>query len=338
MTLIVSIWLSEGFVAQITDRQLTTQSDGRPFDNLSNKTLIYWAKDAIVSMAYTGPAYIEDRPTDSWIAWKLWGKPLDDFEKIRGGLMTRVPPVQYHIGQAIKLLEAELKTSEIARQKNSGFELHIVGWKWKLGKNALRGKKRPLQVGWMIRQEQGGGMATQHTARKFQPGLALHASPDTNISRLQLQQILEGILRVVVNNLELPMVDRSRKIEDEIVKSIRDIAAVNPFVGTNCMSVLIAPPHLERLVRVRFFPDKVYRACDLGVTSTPEQDEASFCPWIIGPSSTMAPQVVVGDGWTFQLGPFEVQLDGKPSEIIFDGRAHTVKMGFSSQTRPRRPR
>ncbi|MGB6689892.1 MAG: hypothetical protein WBE76_18805 [Terracidiphilus sp.] len=133
------------------------------------------------------------------------------------------------------------------------------------------------------------------------------------------------------------MVDKSRQIEDEVVKSIRDFASVNPLVGSNCMSVLIAPPHREALVRVRFFAEKVQLARNLGMESAPEEYEASFSPWIIGPSSTMAPQIVVGDGWSFELGPFRVELDGKPAAPVFDGKSRKVRVGFSNHVRPPRP-
>jgi hypothetical protein len=73
MTAIVNILWQDPFVAQITDRKLTNQA-GKSFDELSNKTLVYWARDAIVCMAFTGPAYMGNRPTDSWIARQLWGK------------------------------------------------------------------------------------------------------------------------------------------------------------------------------------------------------------------------------------------------------------------------
>ena len=276
MTLIVSCLCWERFVAQITDCQVTTL-DGRKFDELSNKTLVYMAKDAIVSMAFTGPAYIDDWPTDCWIAWKLWGKPLDRFRETGGGFTTRVPPLQYQIGQAIRLLEGELKASEIARKK-SAFELNIVGLKWKLGKNALQGGKRTVPAQWTIVQERGGGIATQYFAPKSRPGIRLHAVPDTNISRATLQEMSEHVRRILVSDAE----DKPRQIEDDIVKSIRDIAALNPFVGSNCMSVSIVR-HRHPLVRIRFFPSALYRARDLGMKSASEGQVASFSPWIIAP-------------------------------------------------------
>jgi hypothetical protein len=336
MTLIVSCLYSESFVAQITDRRVTTQS-GKPFDELSNKTLIYWAKDAIVSMAYTGPAYIEDWPTDAWIAWKLWGKSLDRFNNTGGGNIIRVPPHQYHIGQAIRLLESELKASEIARTK-SAFELHIVGWKWKLGKSSLKGKKRPIPVQWMMVQKPDNEIKTQYIAHKRHPLLALHAAPDRNITIDNLEGISERIRRSLADSRGAPWEDRSRKIEDEVVKSIRDVAAANPFIGQDCMSVLIAPPHRQPFVRVRFFTESVYRARDLGVKSAPEQYEASFSPWIIGPSSAMAPQLILAEWSVINLGPFKVRLEGKKTEPVFTGKGHIAVQGFFDYPRPRRPR
>jgi hypothetical protein len=331
MTLIVSCLRWERFVIQITDRQLTTL-DGRKFDELSNKTLVYMAKDAIVSMAYTGPAYIEDWPIDCWIAWKLWGKPLDRFRETGGGFATRVPPLQCHIGQAIRLLESELKASEIAREKRA-FELNIVGLKWKLGKNALQGKKRTVPAQWKIVQERGGEITTQYFAPIYRPGFRLHAIPDTNISMAQLQGMSGRVRRILEGDAE----DKPRQIEDDIVRSIRDIAALNPFVGSNCMSVSIVR-HRHPLVRIRFFPSAPYRACDLGMESVPEGYEASFCPWIISPTVAIAPQISVGGWWAFEWCGVRVQVEANQNEIIFDPRTRTATQGFSDHIRPRRPR
>lgn len=47
-----------------------------PFDPEANKTIVYVARDAIVSIGYTGRAYLEGRPTDQWIAEQLIGEEV----------------------------------------------------------------------------------------------------------------------------------------------------------------------------------------------------------------------------------------------------------------------
>src|SRR5208337_1465023 len=76
------------FTMQVSDRLITeirpadraTNQPGasRPFDALSNKSIVFRAQNAIVSMAYVGSAYLDGKPTDEWIAEQLWGEPLTD--------------------------------------------------------------------------------------------------------------------------------------------------------------------------------------------------------------------------------------------------------------------
>lgn len=337
MTLIVNMLWNDTFVAQVTDRLLATQK-GEPFDALTNKTVVYWAKDAIVSMAYTGPAYIGNWPTDSWIAWKLCGKVLDNFLTTGGILIMRHPPVQHQIGQVVRLLEAELSMSELAHLKNA-FALTIVGWKWKIQKKRrITGKHKPLQVLWTIAKEKGGPLKAEYMPRKYLPGVRFSTAPDENMSRDKLHELSERIALVAKNFRELSMDDKSRLIENEIVRSIREIAIANPFVGTNCMSVLIAPPLIRPIIRIRFLTEEVQNARRLGMESAPESHEASFRPWIIGPNFIMPPQIFTGEWEKVALGPFTVEIHGRPTPVAIDGERKMVVIGSSGHVRPPRPK
>jgi len=102
----------ERFVLLVEDR-LVTDPTGREFDALANKNIIYLARDAIVCMGYTGPAFIGKLPTDSWIVWKLCEQnPPSEFLKraieADGGVLIGKRPSR-DIGQAVTLLENELK-------------------------------------------------------------------------------------------------------------------------------------------------------------------------------------------------------------------------------------
>jgi hypothetical protein len=68
------------FTMQVSDRLISTehQRTDPPEYALSNKSIVYLALNAIVSMGYVGTAYLEGRPTDEWIAERLWGERLKD--------------------------------------------------------------------------------------------------------------------------------------------------------------------------------------------------------------------------------------------------------------------
>jgi len=79
------------------------------FDASSNKSIIFWARDAIVSISYTGPAYIGPLTTDGWIAQKLTGVDVSEKFGMRGFPLSH----WLDIGQASMLLLRELTRSEV---------------------------------------------------------------------------------------------------------------------------------------------------------------------------------------------------------------------------------
>src|SRR5437870_4953387 len=79
MTLILTR-ASALYVLQVTDRLITRGA--APFDALSNKNIIYSATNALVTMAYTGHAFIGDVPTDQWIVETLTKHTFDRDRKV----------------------------------------------------------------------------------------------------------------------------------------------------------------------------------------------------------------------------------------------------------------
>src|SRR5215204_1184767 len=71
MTLVLSLANSTRFVLQVSDRLLTNTRNRREFNSVSNKTLVYFARDALVAIGYCGLACIDGFPTDQWIAQVL---------------------------------------------------------------------------------------------------------------------------------------------------------------------------------------------------------------------------------------------------------------------------
>jgi hypothetical protein len=303
MTQIVSILSIGSFVMLVEDR-LVTNPRGEPFDDLANKNVIYWALDAIVCMGYTGPAYIGNLPTDSWIIAKLTGLPT-----YHGGVRWGPVPQLLYIGQAITLLEKELHTSEVAALKDN-FELVIVGWQWNRGR-ARRGRLHSVPVGWLIRKPRGGTFAVTRLERYcYWPRNSKSiAVPDENMSRPEIDELWNR-LRELSRDRTLPPEEHLRTHEQAIVDAIRSVSDRNRYVGKNCLSILLAPPHRRAFGRVRFFPHKHYSATDLGIENAQPQYPAAFAPWIIGHNMIMSPQAIVGDAWEMHMGPFSILVEG----------------------------
>jgi hypothetical protein len=332
MTQIISALRRDRFTLQVADRLVTTEK-GRQFDDLANKSIIYWARDAIVSMAYTGSAFVGNIPTDSWIALKLCGEDPPGRRNLLEGWMRYGKIPSMDIGQAIRLLEKELKLSEIATQ-NANFTLVIVGWKWKCGNHVPVGRRGPLLMGCRIHKPYGGRFAIQYLPRYWQweTNSKFIADPDGNMSTVEFEELCDSIRNITVNNRRTPIEQRLRMYEQAIVDAIRAVSARNQYVGQNCMSILLAPPHHRAFVRVTFFPHKHYSARDLGVATAPPEYLAAFTPWIIGQNFVWSPQINVGGSCVLRMGPFQVHLEG------FEGGSIGGKSmsGLHGQRRPPR--
>lgn len=317
MTLIVS-QLCRGFVAQVTDRLVVTQQYGAPparFDPLANKNIVYLARDAIVSIAYTGLAFIGQLSTDDWIVEKLTRiNPLEEF-----GIRTGSLPQWLDIGQAMRLLEGELNNSEVARN-NANFDLVITGWKWKNGRRSPEGRRQPVPMAWWLQKPANSRFESfQHLKRHWHWSgrVYFHSAPDSNFSPEQLG-VLGDKARAAKPDL----------IEQTIVDAVREVSFQNPYVGPNCMSILLAPPQVRAYARIKFFQYERHTARLQSQNFISDDLPAAYSPWIIGNGLAAKPSAFLGTGWHFQMGPFTIELIG------FDtGRLSAL----SHQRRPRRP-
>lgn len=117
---------------QVSDRLVT--KGGGTYDPRANKSLLYYARNALVAMSYTGLAYVDGVPTDHWIAERLVGTSLPDPTK--PGMMGyyRIQPLE--IGRALNVLCEELHRV-FSRMPPLPFPTNIVvaGWKWKRGRS-----------------------------------------------------------------------------------------------------------------------------------------------------------------------------------------------------------
>jgi len=307
---------------RLVTADLSAGGSAKP-DALANKNVIYQARDAIVCMGYTGPAYIGNLPTDSWIAEKLTG--ID--ASVNFGTRIGSLPQWLDIGRAIKLLERELRASEVATLRPN-FELVVVGWQWSQGRRGRRRNRPAVPMAWLIRKPYGKTFEpAERLPRRWHftkgSGAYFIVKPegDRNLSPAELEA-LAGMLR------QIPPDPQGREYEQTIVEAIRTVSARNQYVGPNCMSVLLAPPHLCAFVRVRFFPQGQSTARLVGRDFVSLEFPAAYSPWIVGQGIAMQPAVIVGGGWEIGMGPFKVVLDGVDTKGV---------SGMSSQHRPSRP-
>ena len=285
-------------VIHVSDRLLTFTHPIRPFDESSNKVLLYLCADAIVTVAYTGAAYIGSTPTDVWIAQQLIGKKIERHETF--GL-----PVELEhrtIASVIEALRSSLE-SAVPVKVAPKVELLIAGWRWGRRKRPQRPQPFVAALYW-----NGNSMATMIPPRYwwFKRGRdeALGALPKANMGRVRLQEVMKQ-----VNQCSTDV-----EMRDVLARTVRETSVENPTVGKDCMSVMIPPPH-RRCVEVEYLPAD--QATPRGV---------AYSPWVITPSYIHRPSVLFG-GWEIHSEGWTIYLKDE-----FRGFA-----AWALQTRPRRP-
>src|SRR5215216_6024666 len=99
MTLVLSLANSRRYVLQVSDRLLTLTGGGQEFDPMSNKSLVYFARDALVVIGYSGLAYIDRTSTDEWIAQVVTDVVFPQTGERRGALRFGSRDRVFDIGQ-----------------------------------------------------------------------------------------------------------------------------------------------------------------------------------------------------------------------------------------------
>jgi len=278
MTLLLAHAARYGAI-HVSDRLLTLASPTRPFDQFSNKAVLYLCTDAIIALAYTGVAYIGNRPTDDWIAQQLIGNQLPEHETF--GLPMTVE--HRDIGSAIEILRSHLD-SDLPRHETRKVEVLISGWKW--GQRSKGRRPEPFVAALLWNGER---MVTHIPPRYwwFKRGRdeALGALPVSNMSRLRLEELMKRVTRC----------SDDIGIRDVLVEATRAVSAENAMVGEDCMSIMIPPPHLRR-VEIEFIS---------GGRNSPHGEV--YSPWVITPNYVHRPSVLFGGweihsaDWTFYL-------------------------------------
>lgn len=309
MTLILAFaWPTHVF--QVTDRLLTDTSEQKPFDPMANKNVIYRARDAIVSMAYTGHAYINGIPTDQWIVEKLRGEAFPQQERMMA--VSFGPNLHWmDVGQSIQHLQTELNRVLDANARQS-FQLMVVGWK-------RERRKRCAPILWCSEYHASSGqLETNRRPRDWQysSNYPIVGAPDANVSLAELKAAMARIKPT----------RSTEEIEEVLEDTIRKVSQNNNMVGPNCMSIHLPHPNLSPVVKATYRPLQPGQA----IMYTDEWRRtipAAYSPWLLGSNTTVTPAIVVGKGWRFGLDSFEVQFDGPESP----GGPEGV---FSRQDRP----
>lgn len=292
MTLITAK-ASQWFAIQVTDRLLTRA--GAEFDPVSNKNVIYEAPDVLVAIGYTGDAYLDELPTDEWLAQTLIGETFGSGEGRATAIRFGPLPHWRHIGPALEMLRVRLvEALQRVNARDRRFELMVTGWQWQ-----RRRRPRPI----LLSLEKPPGVTT-FTVRRSPRHLGLGGfffgiTPEQNVSA-------DELLRMRIALRDVHSADDAERI---LVNTVREVATRNPVVGPHCMSILIPPPWHPH-VRVRYVSEEVPtvgirgRNDNLVRATAP----AAYSPWVIGPRLVAAPSIMAGPT-ELGLGRYSVRLE-----------------------------
>jgi hypothetical protein len=298
------------YVLQVSDRLVSTRRPGQPLsehDPKFNKHILFLAKDAIVAIGMSGVAYIENVPTDQWLASVLTGEQ-PSAPQGGPGRGTRMqlfgrrlfPSGWLDIGAAMRRMAVRLSETfpRLSRQeRESGLYLSVAGWQgrwrwsqdggelqrlrpilhrvWPNATQTFLVEGRPRYWGW---ESQQFGL---DAVPKLPPDVLANlitelSSPPNNVLT---DDVAEGILLTAMRRLS-QMPERG--------------------VGNDYLSVSLNV-HREPIVRIRYHPGS--------------PTSGFYTGWLVTPSVVQPPQnvhVSQGISTTMRAGIISISFEGPP--------------------------
>ncbi len=263
MTAIINtIW--GGRICQVVDRQISL-GGVQVVDSQSNKICIVLAKDALVSMAYTGVAVAHGSWLDCVIANKLAHRSLD-FSLTQPGSSYLARPINIIVRELATNLNGILNSDDRARLDN--LKLSIVGWHigkemrpftWELyrGPKENNGNRyfkiRHHKVGKFLRQCPGG----------------LWGETIGDVGKSIDEQLME-----------LKAVDgwTHDDVERHIRKAIVQRSTETITVSADCVAVQLDPCDSDGEVQFTYYPG-----------DSMDQQYPFLSPWVLTPRMICAP-------------------------------------------------
>lgn len=285
MTLILTR-ASYRMIIQVSDRAVTVSE--KPYDLLSNKALLCLMPNAFISMAYTGPAYIRDIPTDQWIAQTISGVSYDDPTRPHAlaigdvGCRVQIGIMLQQLKHEIESMIASADRNTRSSWKSNFFAIVVDGWQWN-----SKGHYRPVLYR-LVNQQGSCTLQLEMVPRNWYIGrrLKVIASPRGHLKDSEFDQLANDIRST----------PPTASIE-KMAASIQEVSKRSSLVGSHSVGILILPP-LRRYARIHYIP---------GI-SNPNEMPIAYSPWVIGPGYVHAPSQIVGD-YSDHIGTWSIEFE-----------------------------
>jgi len=320
VTLIVSLIGARG-VVQACDRRTSwrPRKHLKEFDAFANKTVLFLAREAAVSMSYTGLAFLDDIPTDQWMAECLRGDPLP---RQPGGedpgmwqMVLGMPANWPSIDSALHRLTVELERAYgrlPADERGEPLHIVVVGVRW------ASDQAKPFNASIQKEATRLTFSLKWDTAAPIRGGRIIYA-PAVHVSSARRKAMYARLHTLTLEETEAAFVEL-----------IRQIAEWNQAVGPHLTTVCIHPPR-QGVIDVRFrSAPRIKRRKAVRGGGT----QVAYSPWVISPMTRQAPTEVGGMGTTMvPFGPYQLRIHGP--EAALGPRDDNVVAYVRSQ--PRRP-
>lgn len=317
MTLILGIY-TNWHAMQVSDRLVSAQigtSTPVPFDTVSNKTVVLYARRGIVSISYTGPAYVRGKPTDQWVAETVSGVKLDEHPGIRLG---RNICQAHDVGQAIEELRTRAGIAFAGRARVPLLEFHVIGSQWD------RRKRRLRPVICKVTNKRTGTAEFEKlvTPREWVPvggkWTNLLAGTGTEEARNFMRRRFEA-----AGGLQSP-----EHCVDVMCEAIRHVSQSVPnLVGPDCMAVVVKGS--SPMVTISYKPTGEHRIERR--PNEPPMGPIAFTPFVVAPDMVSPPAISLNN--MFMATPdLDIRFEGWPQLPLSQLPAVQVH-----QPRPRRP-
>jgi len=300
MTLILTYITPDGLV-QASDRLVSRAS--LPYDASSNKSVIFLGRDGLVTVAYTGLAFLENRPTDTWIAETLSGRITEYVVANRPALQLISGPIEGWptITQALHRLSQRMQEVFSSMPASRRPELHsvvVAGW--------VNSRRRVRPVLLTLDYAASRGLTqSSHLPRHWQ---YLRGPAGQKPARIQdvPRTIASEALRQIAT--EAVQTNDVKSLQDRLILGIRDFAEQLPTVGADCMVVTIPHPR-NRVISIRYCP-KTLAIESFDTPSGTQDGSLGFGPWIVGPQVSVPPSLLVGTGsWQYPFAGFRFEYE-----------------------------
>ncbi|MEX1142865.1 MAG: hypothetical protein WD399_07570 [Thermoleophilaceae bacterium] len=306
MTLVLSV-ATPAYAMHVSDRLVSKA--GVPYDVLANKTVVVRATDGLLAFGYTGPAFIQGLPTDTWLADVVAdGSCAGDLGTVNYGDF----PVR-DVGATLRRVCQRLRRQR--EFERLGGEVSAVGWQWD-------GKRKPgalvRDVLWVLHSG-SGKLQWQQLVPRHAPErkrvFRMVCTGDWALTREAWEQLISEVGACS---------DDWQRARQLLVGAIHRASDEKPgTIGRHCMSVLLRPWRFPNAL-VEFLPDACHQATAFG-----QPVETAYSPWMVASDAIHAPAVLVG-GLSCEQGLLTYEL--KAPQVP---EAQRLKAAFLSQPRPR---